>query len=153
MDQNKDEPPAVNSTDKLNANENLIISIEEEEEEELNEKQSQSIVNVETKPSLLDEVTQTDTTVFEKIQNDLLNKKESNNSNQSQTEITINQADSNQNKYDNFMEREFYPQFKANEQKIDTQIEKIDQAIEKLRSLTNSFNQNVEKDPSTSTSA
>lgn len=140
MDQTKDEPPTVNPTDKVNINVE-DIKIIEEEEEEASEKQSESHENVENPQSLLDEITQTDSTAFEK-----------NNDQSDKNELAAKQEDE-KNKYENFLEREFYPQFNANEQKIESQIDKIDQAIEKLRLLTNSLNRNPDSAPSTSTSA
>ena len=155
MDETNTSMITTNSNEKISTHVEKITYFEEEEEEYI-EEQIQTQENVEINNSttmpqtmpLMDEVTQTDSTVFEKTQDKSSEKKQLFISNQSQAEINIDQ-----NQFENFMEQEFYPQFKANEGKIDSQIDKIDQAIEKLRSLTKNFYQNDEKTPSTSTSA
>lgn len=161
MDQTSTPPQALTPDDKQNDNDVKTEIFEEEEEiiqiqvqsHTINEEitQQKTINNV-----LMDEITQTDSTVFAKIQDDLPKTDQSSPSashSLTQTEIMSVQIEDNRDQYDKFMEREFYPQFKANEEKIDSQIEKIDNAIAKLRFLTDNFNEDIDITPSTSTSA
>ena len=119
-------PPLITSKDKLEID-------EEEEEEEDKEIKMEILQHYEDTKS--DVITQTDPELFS---DQCESHQSSQYPNLSNTEVT---NDSKKSLV--MLDNDFYPQFKENEIKIDSQLERIEQEINRLQLLTANFNQDI----------